>query len=580
MERTLLPCPQPHLAALLLCLAFLLGAQPAFAQSPMTGCLIEGSPEIETLTASDFSTRSQWNCQPPGAGPIGGDWTIWFTTDPAEQPPAIFHTRLGHFDTLTLSVLDQSGNWTTKSVALSEMNTTLARPYIYTSLPDISGPPVVVMAAIFNNGHGAVLSKATLQIQEPQVSNETVMKLMLFAALAGLLLMPVVLDLETYFVTRQSFFAWHIGLSISFAALIVTRSNMFGLFVDVPADWLRISIIMSLSTILAVALMFTRSFVEPGKIHPWIYKWMPMAAIGVMIVGVVQASPLHTMPLLAGRIHALGMLAGALMLTAAMITAVRAKSRAVLFQLFGWCPMLIAGLVQFITHFVSGMAHYEALGLFLTGVLFEGIATVIGVVDRFVTMRRQRDAAVTEARMMERLSERDPLTSLVNRRAVEARFETLRKEGFDTFALIDLDRFKDVNDRFGHQVGDKALVACADAIRGNDSRDLVSVRLGGEEFVVLLRGKNALDRVEALRQSIPVRVANEVEGLDRPVTASMGVIELPKKSHNFMTFEDLYSRADQLLYEAKASGRNRMYFERLTVFDEAPKSRAASQAVA
>ncbi|MGB3712789.1 MAG: GGDEF domain-containing protein, partial [Erythrobacter sp.] len=132
---------------------------------------------------------------------------------------------------------------------------------------------------------------------------------------------------------------------------------------------------------------------------------------------------------------------------------------------------------------------------------------------------------------------------------------------------------KAVNDRFGHQVGDQALVACADAIRGGEGRDEVAVRLGGEEFVVLLRGSETLTRAEALRQGIAIRIARDVEGLDRVVTASMGVVEIPRDSNAMMDFDDLYARADKLLYEAKATGRNRTTYERLKVFRTPPAAR-------
>jgi diguanylate cyclase (GGDEF)-like protein len=131
-----------------------------------------------------------------------------------------------------------------------------------------------------------------------------------------------------------------------------------------------------------------------------------------------------------------------------------------------------------------------------------------------------------------------------------------------------------VNDLHGHQIGDAALIACAAALRavGGD-RDTVAVRLGGEEFVVLLRGEQAIARAEALRQAIPRRIAADVPGLGLPVTASMGLIEMPRSVSSQVSFAEFYARADILLYEAKASGRNRMAYERLTVFSEAPRGR-------
>jgi len=130
-----------------------------------------------------------------------------------------------------------------------------------------------------------------------------------------------------------------------------------------------------------------------------------------------------------------------------------------------------------------------------------------------------------------------------------------------------------INDLHGHQVGDAALIACASAIRAAGDRDSIAVRLGGEEFVVLLRGPRPLERAEAMRQAIPMRIAKEVPGLDLPVTASMGVVVVNEANRHKMAFAEFYARADALMYEAKASGRNRLAYERLTVFTAAPEGR-------
>jgi diguanylate cyclase (GGDEF)-like protein len=211
----------------------------------------------------------------------------------------------------------------------------------------------------------------------------------------------------------------------------------------------------------------------------------------------------------------------------------------------------------------------DANDLFHFGIALECIATALGVADRFMNIRLERDKAVSEARLSETLSERDPLTGLMNRRAIEPCFADLRRQGFDTFALIDLDRFKSVNDSHGHAVGDDVLRAVARAFEPD--QDVMAMRLGGEEFVLLLRGKDAVSRAERRRMAIPARVSAEVPGLDRMVTASMGLIELPERAHEQTTFNQLYVRADRLLYEAKEAGRNRSIFERVMAFPERRK---------
>ncbi|HEX2794950.1 MAG TPA: GGDEF domain-containing protein, partial [Croceicoccus sp.] len=116
---------------------------------------------------------------------------------------------------------------------------------------------------------------------------------------------------------------------------------------------------------------------------------------------------------------------------------------------------------------------------------------------------------------------------------------------------------------------DRVLQEVAAVLAGD--KDAIAFRLGGEEFVVMLRGGQVQERAEQLRRAITIRVANEVAGIDGPVTASMGLIESPPGGACSM--RQLYSQADRLLYEAKYSGRNRLISERIQVFQPPSRER-------
>src|SRR5690606_5083767 len=101
--------------------------------------------------------------------------------------------------------------------------------------------------------------------------------------------------------------------------------------------------------------------------------------------------------------------------------------------------------------------------------------------------------------------------------------EELYAAGFHAMAVIDVDHFKAINDTHGHATGDEVLRAVADALAPDE--ETVAVRIGGEEFMLLMGGKDVAGRAERGRQAIPARVASRVPGLDRMVTASMGLVE-------------------------------------------------------
>ena len=155
----------------------------------------------------------------------------------------------------------------------------------------------------------------------------------------------------------------------------------------------------------------------------------------------------------------------------------------------------------------------------------------------------------------------DDLTDLANRRGfVDAlRQEVARYARLDTplaLVLFDLDHFKRINDRCGHQAGDDVLRSTADVIRGRVRETDLAARIGGEEFAVILPGtglEGALSLAEHLRRDISSGV--EVPDAELTLTASFGVAEHRAGD----PAEALIGVADRALYRAKADGRDRVH---------------------
>jgi diguanylate cyclase (GGDEF)-like protein len=161
-------------------------------------------------------------------------------------------------------------------------------------------------------------------------------------------------------------------------------------------------------------------------------------------------------------------------------------------------------------------------------------------------------------------STQDPLTGLPNRRLMMDRLngETAKVDrGHKVFslALIDADHFKQINDRFGHDIGDKALVAIAEALgRSLRPYDLAS-RWGGEEFLVLLpetTGEQAREVANRLRTATESCTDEQLPD-DLEISVSIGVAE----HHPSAPWDETVKRADNALYAAKRGGRNRVVVE-------------------
>lgn len=159
------------------------------------------------------------------------------------------------------------------------------------------------------------------------------------------------------------------------------------------------------------------------------------------------------------------------------------------------------------------------------------------------------------------MSNHDPLTNLSNRRYFEihAQQKTANQYTEDTaLLLMDIDHFKNINDKFGHPIGDIVLKEVSNVLLENiKDADLVT-RWGGEEFLILLL-QTSVDEAYVLANKIRIAIENKIILIDEfkiNITASFGVAQL--KGNFSDSFDASYKLADKALYQAKKQGRNQV----------------------
>jgi len=158
---------------------------------------------------------------------------------------------------------------------------------------------------------------------------------------------------------------------------------------------------------------------------------------------------------------------------------------------------------------------------------------------------------------LEEMAYLDYMTKLYNRRYFLNTGKKYFKQGHSlALAMIDIDKFKNINDTYGHDVGDKVIINLAGFIKKTISIKDIAARWGGEEFVILFRDKNILQTYqfcENLRKSISsTKVDNEIR-----YSVSIGISH---KNSQISSLEELIKQADIALYKAKESGRNRVEY--------------------
>ena len=179
------------------------------------------------------------------------------------------------------------------------------------------------------------------------------------------------------------------------------------------------------------------------------------------------------------------------------------------------------------------------------------IAGLTGIGGLSLTLNQMRIANRHKSDAM-----RDALTGLLNRRALFDTRMGIASAG-TAVVMMDLDYFKTINDRFGHDSGDRMLMAFADVIHSNIRSNDLAARMGGEEFCIIMPDsspKTSAAVADRIRRQIEATIVQTENG---PVQATVSA-GIAIRSAEPETLQSLLSRADTALYEAKASGRNRV----------------------
>ncbi|GLC82700.1 diguanylate cyclase domain-containing protein [Lacrimispora brassicae] len=164
------------------------------------------------------------------------------------------------------------------------------------------------------------------------------------------------------------------------------------------------------------------------------------------------------------------------------------------------------------------------------------------------------DASKREALTLQELSKQDSLTGLLNRAtAIHAIRSTLKNsQGHHILIMLDIDRFKQLNDNYGHQFGDKALHRAASRLKSALRRDDIFGRLGGDEFIILLKDVAYSMDLYARLENLCSLIGSALEP-EAHISGSLGTAAYPEDG---TVFEELYEKADIALYHAKKHGRS------------------------
>lgn len=332
---------------------------------------------------------------------------------------------------------------------------------------------------------------------------------------------------------------------------------------------IEISRIIYLSGIISISLnlLFFIGFFAKGQIPKLLLNTLRVFAYTFLCVGIFAALGQPSF-LLASNTTVTVLLACAHAVTfIAIIYTVRSEPGPGFVYAIGWSFLTIS-IVMAVANFYGLMASSILIDTSATfATIIHALLISIATAIRTTNKRHQWLQGIKESERLRHLADTDVLTGLLNRRGFIARAQPLiAKQMGASLIVIDVDHFKDVNDRFGHDTGDKVLARLGSVIttehKNSSLEDIGKAfagRIGGEEFAVLLESP-----VEDVAITFADQLRRKLAGMDwsdllEPglgITISTGVVSLPASVAT--SFERLFVAADHALYTAKHRGRNRV----------------------
>jgi diguanylate cyclase (GGDEF)-like protein len=389
----------------------------------------------------------------------------------------------------------------------------------------------------------------------------------ILASLVGgaitLLALSAIYNLLLATAVRRQFIAWHGAWAAVVTLWGLFWSQQILSFLPGVAGTLSSQICTFLATLaITAATMCAASCLGRDHAPRWVRIGLPLLALLVAIFGIPGS--IVTGPALDPIEDYMGdaVLADLFGVMAAVIWAWRRGSvEARDFALAWILPMSVLGLSQIVdfgTSLYGGGSQIAVLAACALQTLWLSIAISL----RLARMRTERDAARLQQQALIELARRDPLTGLLNRRGFTAIVSDWLANQRDVatdigLLIIDVDHFKDINDRLGHDVGDKVLQAMGRYLTSLDSDMCSTGRFGGEEFAVAVRNleEPALRSfADEIRRALAAVGSSRISQASTAITVSIGAGTFRERA----AFQDIYRAADEALYVAKRAGRNRV----------------------
>ena len=505
--------------------------------------------------------------QPAGGLPeTGPDWT-WLTLD----DPAALRAMPGEWNLLVdqvrfrriaVAVTGADGATERISRRADQLEAHVAPGGLLKFEIGVPGPEVRALAIGFERLDDLSLMRKVTAATPGRTMIMERRWLIAMGVFAGLLASAFVYNLFVYAGQGYAFQRWYLAWVAVSLAYGLTWSNMAGLLFPIWAGPLAVrvdSVLVGMTV--AFACLFLLGVLEKGMVPRPLRRAVQVGCLASVAAGVLAADERLVPARPSDLALNLSMLLCAGMLLATIAIAAVRGSRVVWLYLVGWTPVIAVYAMRTARNF-GLVGHSDLVDLATFGAIgFETLVFSLLIADRFVSLKKERDAAEAHAREMEvekdtleRAALTDFLTGLGNRAFFHERMRTLQARGERfTLFLIDIDHLKDLNDRQGHDAGDGLLKHVGERLAALAGQEIFCARIGGDEFAILALG-------DASSHAAVTEALDAIQGNVWARHTWSGVLSLSVGSASWAeaaTLGDLFQHADLALYEAKRQGRGR-----------------------